>query len=442
MSEFGVGAGRNLPVRHPLSVADNRRHLVDRDGRPFLLVGDAGWSILVSATREDAVKYLDDRASRGFNTIIVNLLEYYFSPDPPRNRYGDAPFTIPGDFSTPNPAYFDHARWVLERAAERNILVLLCVCYLGYHDAGWPGPTFWNEGWFGEIMKNGFHRCRAYGRFVGERFGDLDNLVWVMGGDADPGSALVSIGQMAEGIRDADPRHLMTAHCAPESSPADRYRGETWLDLNNTYTYEIVHAHLFEDYRRIPPMPTWLMESAYENMHSASEVQLRRQAYWSILRGGFGHVFGCAPVWSFGQGWEAALDGPGSRGMTRFAEAFRDLPWWTLEPEAAPSVSWDPRLQGPKLLLSGHGEARGLDFCSIARTADGTLAMAYMPTARKLVLDTSVLAGSTARLTWFDPIDGGWRDGGERATGGRIEVDPPGEQDWLLAIESAVGFAR
>ena len=384
------------------------------------------------------MKYLDDRASRGFNAILVNLLEYYFSPDPPRNRYGEAPFTIPGDFSTPNPAYFDHARWVLERAAERNILVLLCVCYLGYHDAGWPGPTSWNEGWFGEVMKNGFDRCRAYGRFVGESFGDLDNLIWVMGGDADPGSALVSIGQMAEGIKKADPRHLMTAHCAPESSPVDEYRGERWLDLNNTYTYEIVHAHLYEDYHRVPPSPTWLMEAAYENEHTTSEVQLRRQAYWSVLRGGFGHTFGCTPIWHFGKGWETSLDGPGSRGMTRFAEAFRDMPWWKLVPEAAPSVSWDPRLQGPKLLLSGHGEARGLDFCSIARTADGRLAMAYMPTARKLTLDASVLAGPTVRLKWFDPIRGGWRDGGERNSGTPIEVEPPGEQDWLLAIESAL----
>ena len=436
MSEHPATPAQGAPARHPLTVAPGRRHLVDQDGRPFLLVGDAGWSILVGLTREEAVRYLDDRAARGFNAILVNLLEYYFAPDPPRNRYGEPPFLTPGDFSTPNPAYFDHARWVLERAAERNILVLLCTCYLGYRDAGWPGPKAWNEGWFGEVLKNGFDGCRAYGRFVGQRFGDLDDLVWVIGGDANPGTALVPICQMAEGIKEADPRHLMTAHCAPEAVPVEQYRGQPWLDFNNTYTYEIVHAHLYEDYARVPTMPTLLMESAYENEHTASAVQLRRQAYWSILRGGFGHVFGATPIWSFGQGWEATLDGPGSRGMTHFAEAFRDVPWWTLQPEAAPGVSWDPRLQGPRLLLSGHGEARGLDFCSVARAADGTLAMAYMPTARRLRLDGSLLPGRTLRLRWFDPIEGGWRDGGERAGGEPFEVDPPGEQDWLLAIES------
>jgi hypothetical protein len=436
MTEARTPEDRDSRTRYPLSVAPDHHHILDASGSPFLLIGDAAWSILVALTPDEAVRYLDDRVSRGFNTIMVNLLEYRFAPDPPRNRAGDAPFTTPGDFTTPNPAYFDHARWVLERAAERNLLVLLYPCYLGYREAGWPGPTSWNEGWFGEVIKNGFDRCRAYGRFVGERFGDLDNLLWVMGGDADPGTALVPIGQMAEGIREADPRHLMTAHCRPESVPADEYGSARWLDINNTYTYGIVHAKLYQDYVRVPTLPTFLIESIYENEHTASEVQLRRQAYWSILRGGFGHVFGCTPIWYYGEGWEAALDGPGSQGMSRFAEAFRSRPWWLLEPEAAPGVGWDPRWQGRRLLLEGHGESRGLTFCSVGRTADGTLAMVYMPSARTLALDLSVLAGSTARLSWYDPIRGGWTDGGELPCDGTATVEPPGDQDWLLAIES------
>jgi hypothetical protein len=436
MSDNGTTRPHREPTQHPLAISAEGRHLVDRTGKPFLLVGDAAWSILVALSREDAVRYLDDRVSRGFNSIMVNLLEYYFSPDPPNNLYGEPPFTTPGDFSTPNPAYFDHARWVLDRAAERNLLVLLYPCYLGYREAGWPGPKSWNEGWFGEVIKNGFDRCRAYGRFVGERFGDLDNLLWVMGGDADPGTALVPIGQMAEGIKEADPRHLMTAHCRPESVPSVEYRGEPWLDINNTYTYTIVHARLYQDYVRVPTKPTFLIESSYENEHTASEIQLRRQAYWSILRGGFGHMFGCAPIWYFGKGWEASLDGPGSRGMTRFAEAFRDRPWWKLEPEAAPGVGWDPCWQGRRLLVEGHGESRGLDFASVARTPDGKLAMAYMPTPRTLKLDGSVLSGPRVRLSWFDPIAGGWSSGGERSCLEPIDVAPPGNQDWLLAIES------
>jgi hypothetical protein len=422
---------------YPLSVGPTRRYLVDQRDDPFLMVGEAAWSIFVSLTKDEAVRYLDDRHRRGFNTLLVNLLEYCFSPDPPRNRFGDEPFTTPGDFRTPNQAYFDHARWVTERAAERGFLVLMTAAYPGYAHAGWPGSRFLYEGCASEILRNGHDGCRAYGRFVGERFGDLDNVLWVMGGDRDPGDLRLEIDQMAEGIREADPRHLLTAHCAPESVPADLYRGSSWLTVNNTYSYGIVHAKLYADYVHLPTMPFFLMESTYENEHTASEVQLRRQAYWSVLRGGFGHVFGCTPIWPFETGWEAALDLPGSRGMSHFAEAFRGRRWWDLVPEPGVGVSYGASWQGQRILIEGLGESRGLDFCTAARTPAGDLAMAYLPTPRRLTLDLSLVAGQRARLAWFDPIRGGWTDGGERSAAAGVEVDPPGAQDWLLAIEPA-----
>jgi hypothetical protein len=419
---------------YPLQVGPTRRYLVDQRGDPFLMVGDAAWSIFVGLTKDEVLRYLDHRRQLGFNTLLTNLLEYRWSPDPPRNRFGDEPFAEPGNFSTLNPAYFDHARWVMDRAAERGFLVLLTPCYLGYAHAGWPGSESQNQGWAGEVAKNGFAGCREYGRYVGGRFGDLDNIMWVVGGDRDPGDLALEMGQMAEGIRAADARHPFTAHCAPESVPADVYKGESWLNVNNTYTYNIVHAQLYADYIRIPAMPFFLMESSYENEHSSSEVQLRRQAYWSILRGGFGHVFGCLPIWPFEAGWEDALDLPGSLGMSHFARAFQGRRWWELVPESAIEVPWDPRDQGRRTLLAGIGESRGLDFCAAASTPDGALIMAYMPTPRRLTLDLAHIPATRARVSWFDPIRGGWADGGDVEVARGVELDPPGDQDWLLAI--------
>jgi hypothetical protein len=342
----------------------------------------------------------------------------------------------PGDFNTPNEAYFEHAHWVLEQAAERGLLVLLAPCYLGYAHAGWPGEQLAAEGWYGEVAINGYGRCRQFGRYVGKRFGDLDNLLWVMGGDRDPGDVLLEIGEMARGIGEADVRHLFTAHCAPESTPADEYRGEPWLNVNNTYTYGIVHAKVYGDYVRSPRMPSFLIETAYENEHSASEAQLRRQAYWSVLRGGFGHIFGCTPVWWFSDNWQGWLGSTGAQGMANFAAVFRSLRWWDLVPDAAESVLWNPAWQGRRLITAGLGESRGLDFCSAARTLDGTLAAAYMPTPRRLILDLSLITGDNAQLTWFDPIRGKLLDGGSRPTAASTQVDPPGDQDWLFVIRT------
>ncbi len=46
---------------YPFSVGPTGRYLVDRRSDPFLMVGDAAWSIFVSLTKDEAVRYLDDR---------------------------------------------------------------------------------------------------------------------------------------------------------------------------------------------------------------------------------------------------------------------------------------------------------------------------------------------------------------------------------------------
>src|SRR5271169_1729065 len=116
---------KKLHPIYPLNISQNRRYLVDQAGSPFLLQGDAAWSLVVGPTLEEVELYLKNRASKNFNAVIVDLIEHFLSKSPPKNVYGVDPFTTPGDFSTPNEAYFAHADWVIKKAAENNILVLL-----------------------------------------------------------------------------------------------------------------------------------------------------------------------------------------------------------------------------------------------------------------------------------------------------------------------------
>src|SRR5882724_9579397 len=99
---------------YPLRASANHRYLVDQSGAPFLVQGDAAWSLISGLTKEDAEKYLDARKRQGFNSIIVNLIEHHFNG--PVDRYGEGPFTTPGDFSTPNEKYFANADWMLRKA--------------------------------------------------------------------------------------------------------------------------------------------------------------------------------------------------------------------------------------------------------------------------------------------------------------------------------------
>ncbi len=102
----------------PLSIKPGERYLVDTAGEPFLIQGDTAWSLIAELTREDVDLYLDDRRARGFNTILVSLIEAKFATNAPANAYGQPPFLKPGRYDMPNEAYFQHADWVLRRAAE------------------------------------------------------------------------------------------------------------------------------------------------------------------------------------------------------------------------------------------------------------------------------------------------------------------------------------
>lgn len=404
----------------PLKISANRRHLVDQRGRPFLIVGDSPWSLIPGTTKEEAEHYLEDRRRKGFNTILANLIEHKFHG--PLNREGEAPFTTPGDLGTPNEKYFAHADWVLRRAAEKGIVVFLFPLYLGTKGG--------DEGWYQEALLNGVYKCREYGRYVGRRYKDFANIVWVVGGDRNPEIAREATDAMAAGIRQFAPDHLFTAHAAPEHSAIDEY-ASSGLDLNATYTYGIVHRMLTRDYNRRPVMPFFLFESIYEGEHNSSQVQIRRQAYWAVLCGGAGQFLGNRPIWGFDAGWEAALNSEGARSMEHLRALFESRPWHELIPD-----------QSHRVVTDGLGEFRGLDYLAAARTADRRTAIAYIPTRRAFTVDMSQIAGTQARAWWFDPRSGQVRPEGTAGTTGRRQFRTPGDGDWVLVVEDATLPAR
>jgi len=411
------------PPRLPLRVSPDRRRLLDADGQAVLLQGDAPWSLIVNTTLDGARYYLEDRRRKGFNTLIVNLIEYCFAHDAPRNLAGDEPFTTPGDFRTPNEAYMAHAERVLEMADEHGMIVILAPAYLGYQ---WPHPGVrWPQGWYEEVLAAGVDGCRTWGDYLGRRFGRFKNIIWCIGGDRSPDEAAAGLVQVARGIRAAGVDNLFTAHVQEEHSPLDVFPDHDWLDLNPTYTYQIVHRQLKADWTREPVWPFFLIESIYEGEHNASQLQIRRQAYWSVLCGGDGHCLGNRTIWEFNEGWEAALDQPGSVAMARWGAYFRGLPWADLVPDF-----------GHAIVTAGLGEARGLDRVTAAVTADRRLAVAYLPAPRAVTVQADALAGPRLRVGWFEPVTGRRLAGGVLVAEGTATLMPPFPEDAVLSLAS------
>jgi Protein of unknown function (DUF4038) len=180
----------------PLVARPGQHYLEDAAGKPFLIHGDAAWSLIAQLPREQVDLYPDDRRARGFNTVLINLIEHRFSTNASANAYGQQPFLTSGDYSTINEKYFAHADWVPRQAADKGFLVLLTPSYTGL--AGGP------DGWYREMKTNEPLRLREYGRYFGRRYRGFTSILWVEGGDYNPPDRDL-VRAIAEGIREFDP---------------------------------------------------------------------------------------------------------------------------------------------------------------------------------------------------------------------------------------------
>lgn len=418
---------------YPLKRGPDPRYLVDQNDRPFLIHGDAPWSLIVQLTREETEQYLSNRHRKGFNSIIVNLIEHIYCDNPPFNRYGEPPFTTAGDYSTPNPAYFEHVDWVLRKAAEYGIQVFLAPSYLGF---GGGYGEYEPQGWYQEMVANGAVTLREYGRFLGQRYRDFDNIVWLNGGDYNPPDRDL-VNAIAEGILEFDTNHLQTVHCEPETSALEYYPTESWLGINSTYTYRDVLNKSRADYARTPPVPFFLIEAKYEGdpTRLPSSQEIRRQAYWSIFSGSCGQFMGNVPLYGFYEGWQQAMDDVASREMGNLRRLMDSRPWWTFVPDINNTV-----------VVAGFGDPGSSDpsqyYVTAERVPDGSSLWAYIPTGRTITINMSKVSGARVRTWWWSPRTGNATAIGEFWNIGlsRDFTTPASEgesQDWILVADDA-----
>ena len=319
-------------VSYPIKVSENGRHFVDQKGEPFLYHADTGWHLFEKLTRAEVEQYLENRRRKGFNTVQVQLLAE--TRENHTNAMGAAPLLRTHDLSTPNEAFFAHVDWALRKANEKGIQLVIAPAWLGCCEAGWK-----------HILKtNGVEKCREFGRYLGRRYQQSPNVMWLQGGDKDPGQFLPYVNAMAAGLKETDSNHLHTAHAGSPKSAMEFYANEPWLGVNSTYTYSPnitnvgrpqfhVYAATLADYNRRPIKPTIMIESAYENERNSQPRWIRREAWWSVLSGAAGHAFGNAPIYFFRSGWQQALDGTGSGDMAHLKKLFDQVAWHKLVPD-------------------------------------------------------------------------------------------------------------
>ena len=447
-----------------LRVSSNGRYLVQGNGTPFLWIGDTAWRMVHTLGREDLDLYLDNRQAKGFSVIqAVAFTSSGASAGQrrnPTNAYGHRPF-VGGD--SPDPArprvmssgsmtgpndYWDHLDYIVRATESRGLYMALLPCWGSGHVNG--------RGSAADAVVFDTISAKAYGTFLGERYGKEAHIIWVLGGDVgaqEPTDKRPVYRAMAEGLVKGATGHavswdqphqawddlLMTYHPRGVQSSSQWFHDDAWLDFNMIQTYkhrDRVRYMVDRDYQLANPVkPTIMGEPAYEGYGGHSKVishalQVRRQAYQSFFSGAAGFTYGCAmsapdgdgPLFGFGPGWTHLLDLPGAHNVAlELSALLSGREWWKLIPDQA---------------LIAEDQGGGEMTKAAARSSDGNELLVYYAdhSPASIRLD-GIVTGGPATVTWFDPRSAATQLAGTIATRGTQRFAPPDRwEDAVLVI--------
>jgi len=446
---FGATAAAAAPQ---LKVSENHRFLVYADGRPFFWLGDTAWELFHRLNREEADRYLENRARKGFTVIqAVAIAELDGHAVP--NADGHLPLV---DLDPGRPAakdgsssvYWSHVDYIVNKAESLGMYIGFLPTWGRYwHDKTTDGkPLFTPES------------AAAYGEWLGRRYKDKA-VIWILGGDRpiDNPRQKEIIRAMARGLRKGDGGlHLITFHPPGGNGSSTWFHDEAWLDFNmrqNGHVKEFTGRYdaTRTDYDRIPIKPVVDGEPLYEdhpNSFNAKQLghslaaDARRPLYWDLFSGAFGHTYGHHSVWQMWapgrepingplMPWYEAIDQPGAGQMQFARRLIESRPFLTRVPDNSlilPSV--------PATSIPGSG----VYHLAATRDEDFSYALIYVPAGRAFSVRTGKLSGEKLRAWWFDPRSGKAEPIGEFAKTETRRFSPPtpGELlDWVLVIDEA-----
>lgn len=445
-----------------IATPDNPHYLQLEDGTPFFWLGDTGWEMLHRLSRDEIRLYLDDRRNKGFNVIQTVLISEFIHMDTPVNFYGDSvfraenplrPLLTPGN-SFMNPEeydFWDHVDFAVQTAIEKGLYLALVATWGEWVIPRTDTPIFNSEA-----------EAYGYGYFLGNRYKQAPNIIWILGGDRQPperkeGSALWRA--MAEGIADgtngtfkkdglADFSTTLMSHHAFASS-STWFHSDEWIDFHmwGSYHAEIdnarSHQQALSDWKLANPKPTLNAEPCYEG-HGINyaiddngyftSTDVRIAAYWSVFSGSMGFTYGAQAIWQFTDygrkrhspktllTWQESLDLPGTFQMGFLKKLVLSRPMNRLVPD-------------PSLLSGGQGTCGSY----VAAIRGDAHAFLYIPTGNTITVKMGILSGNQIRAWWFNPRNGKASAIGVFENTGTQLFEVPGMSEELSWLRSGRG---
>ena len=456
----GIAQWKGKPVdfsRGKLQVSANKRFLQHSNGAPFFYLGDTAWELFHRLDREDADKYLANRAKKGYTVIQAVALAEFDGHTVP-NVYGFLPFE---DYDPGRPLimdgadndYWDHVDYIVNKANELGM-------YIGFL------PTwgrYWHEGSGVKDNQPLFDAVNAekYGEFLGARYKNKE-IIWILGGDRQVENDVQKeiIRALARGLKKGDGgAHLLTFHPRGCDGSSQYFHSDDWLDFNmrqngHNAEYTGCYNKTAEDYALQPPKPVIDGEPLYEGHplsfnsarlgHSIA-ADVRRPLYWDLFSGAFGHTYGHHSVWQMYDAnknrqpinqplmsWQEAIDSPGALQMMYGRLLMESRPFLTRIPDQTIIVT-----SAIPTAIPGEGRYRFV----ATRDEAGTYAMVYAPVGRDFSVRMDAIKGNRVTAWWYNPRNGVATKIGTFANDRKERrFIPPNEgemTDWILVLDDA-----
>jgi hypothetical protein len=305
--------------------------------------------------------------------------------------------------------------------------------------------------------------ARVYGRYLGQRYRNEPNIIWILGGDRPADGVEAVWAAMAEGIIEGlGDRPLFTYHPAGGKSSSRWFHQSTWLDFNmfqsghvlkDTPTWDMIAR----DYALEPARPVLDGEPNYED-HPVDpylrkwetvygrydDYDVRKQAYRAVFSGGCGHTYGHHSVWQCWTlqrppinfpmpTWDEAIFRPGASQLIHLKNLMLSRPYLTRIPAQAMLPDVQPT---PPPDVSVHFDPRRAAYAVATRASDGAYAFVYFPLAQQsLTVDLRSLEGRVT-ASWYDPRTGPSYPAGEYPNEPAEFVSPIAGPDWVLVLDS------
>jgi Protein of unknown function (DUF4038)/Putative collagen-binding domain of a collagenase len=421
-----------------IRVTADGHYLEYADGTPFFWLGDTGWQLFHKLKKEAIERYLQNRKDKGFNVIQATIL------DENPNQYGDRSM-IGNDPLQPVEKYFELVDWVVKKALEKNMVMALLPTWGDKVTAiRSKEPALFNE-----------TNAYAYGLFLGQRYKDYPNIVWIAGGDnpafVDTADWRPVFRAMIKGLRAGmDSRQLITYHPWGENSSTLYWHEENTLDFNMMQTGHKKHdIHGWDWVKRdraySPARPILDGEPNYED-HPVNwdkqygyfrDYDVRKQLYRSVFAGACGVTYGHQAIHQFygpedkhpfaypDRFWTAALDRPGAYQAGYLKQLMLSIPT-------------NQRVPDQSMITGGQGENG--EFITSFHGADSSYGMVYLPVGRTITLDMKWLQGKSLTASWFDPAHGRTVASVKKTKRPSMSFTPPttgAGKDWVLILNSA-----